>query len=393
MTDTAISAEPIAAESVANWDDTADVLVIGYGIAGACAALEARRTGADVLVIERASGGGGASALSAGIFYFGGGTEPQLAAGYHDTADAMYDYLMASTDAPDPLLVRRYCDNSVAQFEWLEAQGVPFTRGYYSGKAVIAPTDDCLASTGNEKVWPYHQIAAPAPRGHKVAKEGDGGGILAMNPLMAACAREGVRVEPDSRVNALVRDAAGRIVGVRVRQSGGMKFFRATRGVVLAAGAFGMNRDMLKQHAPHFPDSCVPLGIPNNDGDAIRLGESVGGALRSMDGIIATASYYPPEQLIKAILVNNRGERFDAGRGRGWPPAERQPVRLQRRRQPERHPQIRPDGAGPAGDGGWSRGRDRQHVHEVLGRHEEGGAEGRPAARGDRLWLTTSNSG
>lgn len=312
MTDTAISAEPIAAESVAHWDDTADVLVIGYGIAGACAALEARRTGADVLVIERASGGGGASALSAGIFYFGGGTEPQLAAGYHDTADAMYDYLMASTDAPDPLLVRRYCDNSVAQFEWLEAQGVPFTRGYYAGKAVIAPTDDCLASTGNEKVWPYHQIAAPAPRGHKVAKEGDGGGILAMNPLMAACEREGVRVEPDSRVNALIRDEAGRIVGVRVRQSGGTKFFRATRGVVLAAGAFGMNRDMLKQHAPHFPDSCVPLGIPNNDGDAIRLGESVGGALRSMDGIIATASYYPPEQLIKAILVNNRGERFVA---------------------------------------------------------------------------------
>lgn len=312
MTNSPIAAEPIEETSVVSWDDTADVLVIGYGIAGACAALEAQRAGAEVLVIERASGGGGASALSAGIFYFGGGTEPQRVAGYDDTPDAMYDYLMASTGAPDPLLVRRYCDNSVAQFEWLEAQGVPFTRGYYAGKAVIAPTDDCLASTGNEKVWPYNRIAPPAPRGHKVAKEGDGGGILAMTPLIAACEREGVRVEADSRVNALVRSSEGRIVGVRVRQSGAVKFFRARRGVVLAAGAFGMNREMLKQHAPHFPDSCVPLGIPNNDGDAIQLGESVGGALRSMDGIIATASYYPPEQLIKAILVNRQGQRFVA---------------------------------------------------------------------------------
>lgn len=312
MSDSIISPEPIAADTVPHWDDTADVLVIGYGIAGACAALEARRAGGDVLVIERASGGGGASSLSAGIFYFGGGTEPQREAGYEDTPDAMYDYLMASTGAPDSQLVRRYCDNSVAQFEWLKAEGVPFKNSYYAGKAVIAPTDDCLASTGNEKVWPYRDIAPPAPRGHKVAKEGDGGGSLAMNALIASCEREGVRVEVDSRVNALVCDADGRIVGVRVRQSNGTKFVRARRAVVLAAGAFGMNREMLKHYAPHFPDSCVPLGIPNNDGDAIRLGESVGSALRSMDGIIATASYYPPEQLIKAILVNKRGERFVA---------------------------------------------------------------------------------
>ena len=56
----------IGAADVAEWDDVADLLVIGYGIAGACAALEARDENADVLVVERASGGGGASALSGG---------------------------------------------------------------------------------------------------------------------------------------------------------------------------------------------------------------------------------------------------------------------------------------------------------------------------------------
>lgn len=312
MSDAITPPELISAEDVAQWDDTADVVVIGFGIAGACAALEARRAGADVLVVERASGGGGASALSAGIFYFGGGTPVQLEHGYADTPDEMFNYLMASTGAPDARLVRRYCDNSAAQFAWLEEQGVPFNRGYYEGKAVIAPTDDCLASTGNEKVWPYRDVAKPAPRGHKVAKEGDGGGALAMNALIAACEREGVRVATDSRVNALVRDASGRIVGLRAKQSDGQKYFRGRNGVVLAAGAFGMNREMLDHYAPQLPHSCVPLGIPNNDGDAIKLGQSAGAKLRSMDGIIATASYYPPEKLIKAILVNSRGERFVA---------------------------------------------------------------------------------
>jgi succinate dehydrogenase/fumarate reductase flavoprotein subunit len=302
----------LAARDVARWDDTADVVVIGYGIAGVCAALEARRAGADVLVFERASGGGGASALSAGIFYFGGGTAVQKAAGYDDTPDEMFNFLMASTNAPDARLVRRYCDDSVAHFEWLEAEGVPFNRGYYKGKAVIAPTDDCLASTGNEKLWPFDRIARPAPRGHKVAKAGDGGGVLATTPLMETAEREGVRVVADSRVNALVRDDGGRIVGVRVRQTSGPLHVRARRGVIIAAGGFGMNPDMLRHYAPDFPETCVPLGIPGNDGDAIRLGLSAGAATRSMEGTIATASYYPPDQLIKAILVNSRGERFVA---------------------------------------------------------------------------------
>ena len=36
------------------WDVETDVLVVGFGVAGACAAIEARATGADVLVLERA---------------------------------------------------------------------------------------------------------------------------------------------------------------------------------------------------------------------------------------------------------------------------------------------------------------------------------------------------
>ena len=304
---------------VRHWHETHDVVIIGFGIAGACAALEARRLGSDVLVLERASGGGGASALSAGIFYLGGGTPVQVAVGFEDNPDVMYDFLISSTNAPDRQLVRRFCDNAAEHFNWLEEQGVPFERTYYADKAVIAPTSECLTYTGNEKVWPYRELAAPVPRGHKVAKEGDGGGALAMNALISRCEESGVNITVDSRVTALVCDQTGRIVGVQTRETSGVRHIRARRGVVIAAGGFGMNRSLVENHVPDLPPTSEPLGIPGNDGDALLLGLSAGAATQAMSGTIATASFYPPAQLIKGILVNKLGNRFvaeDAYHGR-----------------------------------------------------------------------------
>tara|TARA_A100001037_G_scaffold306607_2_gene353226 strand:- start:2465 stop:3931 length:1467 start_codon:yes stop_codon:yes gene_type:complete len=300
----------ISAADVAEWDDVADLLVIGYGIAGACAALEARDENADVLVVERASGGGGASALSGGIFYLGGGTPVQQAAGFSDDADNMFKYLMASTRAPDAKIVRRFCENSVDHFGWLEDQGIPFERSYYDDKTVIPPGTYCLCDTGNEKMWPYYEVAEPAPRGHKVASGDPEAGGVAMRALIARCEERGVRTCFDSRVVALVRDEAERIMGVRVRQFDKVRHLRARRAVVMAAGGFGFNDDMRARYTPQVPSAAEPLGIPNNDGDAILLGQSVGAAMQAMDGVIATASFYPPGKLIKGILVNVRGERF-----------------------------------------------------------------------------------
>jgi len=56
-----------------DWSDCTDVLVVGWGAAGACAAIEARAAGASVIVVDRFEGGG-ASALSGGVVYAGGGT-------------------------------------------------------------------------------------------------------------------------------------------------------------------------------------------------------------------------------------------------------------------------------------------------------------------------------
>lgn len=305
-------ADPIRTRDVSLWNDTADILVIGYGIAGACAALEARRAGADVLVIERASGGGGASAISCGIFYLGGGTPVQAACGYHDTPDNLYRYLEASIQPSNPDPLRIFCEGSVEHFIWLEAQGIPFERTSYDGKAMFLMSTECLLSTGNESVWPFRDIATPVPRGHAVAAEGDSAGGAAMTALFAQCETAGVRVLYDGRVTDLITDDTGSVSGVRLRQAGSTRHLRAHSAVIIAAGGFSFNRPMVKAHIPLISESAEPFGIPYNDGSGIQLGQSVGGAVEDMDGVVGTASFYPPADLIKGILVNSRGERFVA---------------------------------------------------------------------------------
>lgn len=299
-------------EHSGEWDYTTDVLVVGYGIAGACAALEAQRSGGEVLVLERASGGGGASATSSGIFYLGGGTAVQQACGYEDEAEEMYKFLAASTESDDKQAVRDFCMGSVAHFDWLESLGVPFERSSFKGKAVFLNTTECLFSTGNEKVWPYDLIARPAPRGHKVAGIGENAGAEAMKAILARCAEEKVPAIYDCAVRELIQDDQGRVVGAIARCDGRQISIRARNGVVIASGGFNLNQDMVRRHVPLMSDSAVPLGIPSNDGAGIELGVGVGAATQAMGGIIATASIYPPGQLIKGILVNRNGERFVA---------------------------------------------------------------------------------
>src|SRR5262245_20365053 len=106
----------IDAREVARWDDETDVIVAGLGCAGACAAIEARAAGAEVLVLERASGGGGVTAMAAGHVYAGGGTRVQRAVGVVDTVEDMEKYLIANTPDPDRDKIHLYCTESVAHF-------------------------------------------------------------------------------------------------------------------------------------------------------------------------------------------------------------------------------------------------------------------------------------
>jgi succinate dehydrogenase/fumarate reductase flavoprotein subunit len=305
--------EIASADGRADWDAEADVVIVGCGVAGLCAAIEARSAGADVLVLERASGGGGITLSAAGHVYLGGGTRVQKAVGVEDTVEDMEAYLLAVTPDPDPEKIRLYCDQSTAHFDWLVAQGVPFNDSMYPGKHVLQPTDECLIWSGNEEVWPYRDRAKPAPRGHKVAQVGEQGGAKLIACLTKRAEELGVRIVCDAAVQALIRDGEGRIAGVRYRSFDEMRHVRAGRGVVLATGHFTGNAEMLARHCPLLADERVyKQTTPHDDGAGIQLGLLAGGVALHMDGALVTCPYYPPESLIKGVLVNRKGERYVA---------------------------------------------------------------------------------
>jgi len=294
------------------------VIVVGYGGAGACAAIEAARASAEVLVLERASGGGGTTSMAGGYLYLGGGTRVQRACGFEDSAENMLRYLEASADDPDPEKFRLYAEGSVEHFEWLESVGVPFTDTIHEKRTNQADTDECLLWSGNEKSWPFREIADPAPRGHKVAKEGDAGPLL-FSKLHEAALAAGARVAYDTRALTLVIDDSDRVVGLIARQAGEDRAFRARRGVILCAGGFAMDDAMFARHIPRLAGRVQQIGNPYDDGTGLRMGLGVRGAGIHLSDYHITLPFYPPEQLTYGIFVNGQGQRFvaeDAYHGR-----------------------------------------------------------------------------
>jgi 3-oxo-5alpha-steroid 4-dehydrogenase len=302
---------PAAADvaEVSEWSDEVDVLVIGFGIAGGCAAVEAAAAGARVLVLERAAVTGGTSAMAGGHFYLGGGTVVQKATGHDDSVEAMYAYLMSVTPHPEPDKIRDYCEGSVEHCDWLESLGFEFERSYYPEKAVIQPGTEGLMFTGNEKCWPHLEIAKPAPRGHKVPVPGDTQGASLVTGLLADKAKDlGVEIRLETGATRLVVDGA-RVVGVawqRFEESG---FIRAD-SVVIAAGGFVMNKEMVAEFTPELSAKPFTLGSTYDDGLGIRLGQSVGGEALHMRESFITAPVYPPSRLLTGIIVNKEGQRF-----------------------------------------------------------------------------------
>ncbi len=311
----------IGVADVSSWSDDVDVVVVGFGIAGGCAAVTAAETGARVLVLEKAAAAGGTTSMAGGHFYLGGGTAVQQATGHEDSAEEMYKYLVAVTEDPELDKIRAYCDHSVEHFDWLESLGFQFERSYYPGKVVVPPGTEGLSYTGNEKVWPFIDQAKPAPRGHSVPVPGElGGADMVIQLLLKRAAELGVQFRYETGATNLVV-ADGVVQGVAWKhftETGAVK----AKSVIIAAGGFAMNAEMVAQYTPELGQErktkhhglVAPyiLGNPNDDGLGIKLGVSAGGVAKNLDQAFITAAAYPPEILLTGVIVNKDGHRFVA---------------------------------------------------------------------------------
>jgi succinate dehydrogenase/fumarate reductase flavoprotein subunit len=311
----------INAADVTDWSDEFDVVVVGFGIAGGCAAVTAAAAGARVLVLERAAAAGGTTSMAGGHFYLGGGTAVQQATGHDDSPEEMYSYLVAVSREAEHDKIRAYCDGSVEHFNWLEDLGFQFERSFCPDKVVVPAGTEGLSYTGNEKVWPFCEQAKPAPRGHSVPVPGElGGASMVIDLLLKRADEVGVQIRYETAATNLIVDD-GAVVGVSWKhftETGAVK----AKAVVIAAGGFAMNPEMVAEHTPalgqqrrtkhHGLVAPYILGNPNDDGLGIRMGVSAGGVAKNLDQMFITAAAYPPAILLTGVVVNKDGKRFVA---------------------------------------------------------------------------------
>ena len=301
----------LAASAVGKWDDEADVIVLGFGAAGACAAIGAAEAGASVMLFERASGSGGASGLSGGEIYIGGGggTDVQRANGFEDRTEDFATYLkMAGGPCADEAKCNAYAAGALDHYAWLKEQGVPYKGTYLAGKLIEPAGDDTLIWSGSEAAAPFCHAATPAPRGHVIQFPGWGGGRRLVDVLEARVRALGVTVVTDARALALVTDGE-RVVGAVIRIDNRPRFVRARRGLVLATGGFVFNQNMLRHHAPLTMKIADPIGDQDN-GEGINLGMAAGGDAIHMDQFFVTCPWIMPESHAHGVFVNIRGQRF-----------------------------------------------------------------------------------
>ncbi|MUL63028.1 23S rRNA methyltransferase [Mycobacterium sp. CBMA 234] len=328
-----------------------DVIVVGYGAAGVCAALEARAQGADVLAIDRFNGGG-ATQVSGGIIYAGGGTWVQREAGIDDSADQMYAYLHAEIgDAVRPETLRRFVDGSPAMIDWLTAHGVPFEASVCPYKTSYPNNKYYLYYSGSENSGRFRSLTAPVQRGHRAKGPGASGKKI-YQPLAASASRAGVCTMFHTRADSLLTDAAGEVVGVRTstlahaptwvqrryatyaalavkpgiyypplraameRRLSAMERryaqtvdLHARKGVILCAGGYIANRQLIDEHAPAYREG-LQLGTSADDGSGMRLAAELGAAVDRLDNVSAWRFITPPSAMLGGLVVDEYGRRF-----------------------------------------------------------------------------------
>lgn len=240
------------------WDDNADVIVIGSGLAGLSAAIEARTHGSSVIVFEKMNVSGGNSRISDGGLA-APGTPRQQEAGVLDSPEIFYkDMLRAGLFLNHPKLVKVVAERAAGIIEWTKELGVRYQdRLDRSGGHSVARTLTTRSHSGSE--------------------------------IIKALARKlktlDIEIRYGSLLTEFISDRSG-VIGVKIRSgfrfgvkdSGVIRHVRAKRAVVLATGGFSGDVGFRCLQNPLLDDS---IGSTNHRGataEGLRAALAIKGA-------------------------------------------------------------------------------------------------------------------
>lgn len=245
------------------WDAAADVVVVGYGGAGAVAAITAHDRGVEVLVLEKQPEARHTSntQMSLGVFLSPDSLADAVAV--MKVAGRVNFERPETQDIGDDVIVA-WAQYAVRNREWLSDLGA-------SGFAPMAEPGRKADWAGLSSLKVYHLLG---PDG------GPGYGLDLFRLFDSAVRAREIAVRWESSAHGLVLDPRRRVVGVRARQGGSSIAVQARRAVILTSGGFEGDAAALRTYL-----SVAPLAVggnPDNTGDGLRMAQEVGADLWHM---------------------------------------------------------------------------------------------------------------
>ncbi len=256
------------------WDRETDIIIVGFGGAGAAAALAATEAGAEVLLVEKNPEGGGNTRYSGGSIRT-----------YTDL-DKAVDFIEAVCEGTtERVVVSAFVAESSRNQDWVAGLGGEMVPGPPSGTTgfpIGLPGAAFPSIRGAEGIGPRVRVKGV----------GQAAGIDLWGVLSRSIAARKIPALYSTSGKQLIRDHNQGITGlIAVKENKEIKI-RAKRGVILTCGGFEYNGSM---HLNYLGQNYFGLCNPGNTGDGIRMAAEVGADMWHMSAVAATFGYKFPE--------------------------------------------------------------------------------------------------
>lgn len=349
---------------MSKWDRSVDFIVIGSGGGGLCAALAAKDTGADVLILEKEDKIGGSTAMSGGVVWVPA-NPLMLEDGEADSIEKGLEYLETligeSQPGSTPPRRRAFLENGPKIIEYLRSRkGIRFLRDdrpdYYDelpGGSIASRS--LVVKLFNSRAlgkWQHQLRAGPiplpvqgsearlmtlagrTPKGAFVAvkvyarkliskllgRELFGIGAALQGRMLEAVVKAGIPLEINSKVIELITEN-DRVTGVVIDRNGARERLQARRGVLIAAGGFARNQEMRERW--HIQPSSAEWSNanPGDTGELIEMACELGASVHNAREAVWMPSSKMPGRKTYAIhatelakphliVVDQSGRRF-----------------------------------------------------------------------------------
>lgn len=318
---TAVGAAGIAAASVAgvslascattgasganvSWNRETDVLVVGSGGAGVCAAAEAANAGAKTLILEKAGIAGGTTNLSGGVMQAAGTKYQKQFSKYQNDTPANHAavWIKAGEGSVNEDLVRDLANGAPGHIDWLaDTCGIKWTSIY--GHCHIPYIEDSIMA---DRIHVYEGGGAA------------GSGGIFVQAVLKYAQGKGATIEYNTEVTKLIQDASGKVVGATAVAGGKTFNIKANKGVILCTASIDQNKEMAKRLSPqqyYDLNNGVCMSVNTDTGDGIRMGMEIGADVDGFGGCIdfcgrTGAGTDNRTPTFPSFIVNQQGFRF-----------------------------------------------------------------------------------